>query len=113
VPVVGNYAGPMALASIGTWVREHGGIVTAFYTSNVEQYLFQDDTWARFRRNVSLMPLDPTSTFIRSCFNGCASPTGSRSVTLLDSIQGLLNAAAAGRIQGYWDVLTHSRAAMP
>jgi len=113
VPVVGNFSGPMALASIGAWVRERGGVVTAFYTSNVEQYLFQDGTWDRFRRNVELMPVDATSTFIRSCFNNCASPTGSRSVALLDSIPGLLEAAAAGRIQGYWDVLTHSRSAGP
>jgi hypothetical protein len=111
VPVVGNFSGPLALAAIGTWIREQGGVVTAFYTSNVEQYLFQDGTWERFRRNVSSMPIDSTSTFIRSCFNSCASPTGSRSVTLLDSIVGLLESAATGRIQGYWDLLTHSRSA--
>ncbi len=113
VPVVGNFSGPLALESIGAWIRERGGVVTAFYTSNVEQYLFQDGTWDRFRRNVGLMPLDATSTFIRTCFNSCGSPAGSRSVALLDSIPALLEMAATGRIQGYWDVLTHSRLAQP
>jgi hypothetical protein len=110
IPVVGNFAGPKALPAIGAWVREQGGVVTALYTSNVEQYLFQEGAWDRFRRNVMTMPTDATSTFIRSCFSSCSSPGGSRAVTLLDSVVGLLDAAASGRIQGYWDVLTHSRA---
>ena len=109
VPVVGNFAGPRALKAIGAWVREHGGVVTTIYTSNVEQYLFQDAAWDQFRRNVASMPLDGTSTFIRSCFNSCSAPGGARAVTLLDSVSQLLEAAATGRIGGYWDVLTHSR----
>lgn len=109
VPVVGNFSGPMTLLAIGTWVREQGGTVTTFYTSNVEQYLWQEGTWDRFRRNVAAMPIDSTSTFIRSCFNSCSSPGGSRAVTLLDSMPGLLQAATAGRVQGYWDILTRSR----
>jgi hypothetical protein len=110
IPVVGNFAGPLALAAIGSWVREHGGVVTTFYTSNVEQYLFQDGRWDHFRRSVASMPLDTSSTFIRSCFNTCSSPGGARAVTLLDSVPGLLQAASNGRVVGYWDVLTHSRA---
>lgn len=109
IPVVGNFAGPKALPAIGSWVRQQGGVVTAFYTSNVEQYLFQDGAWDRFRRNVASMPTDVTSTFIRSCFNSCTPPGGPRAITLLDSIGGLLGAAEVGRIQTYWDVLTHSR----
>jgi hypothetical protein len=110
IPVVADFSGPMALEGIGNWVRQRGGRVTVFYTSNVEQYLFQERTWDRFRANVASMPLDPAATFIRSCFNSCSSPGGSRSVTLLDSIHGLLDAAAKGQIASYWDVLMHSRA---
>ena len=39
VPVVGNFAGPKALRDVGQYIREHGGTVSAFYLSNVEQYL--------------------------------------------------------------------------
>src|SRR4029079_17156386 len=46
--------------------------VTAFYLSNVEQYLFPVDRplseafIARFYESVATLPLDSTSTFIRS-----------------------------------------------
>jgi hypothetical protein len=109
VPVVGNFAGAKALAGIAAYVREQGGVVTTFYTSNVEQYLFQDGLWGAFRANVARMPTNATSTFIRSCFNSCSPPAGSRAVSLLDSMPGLLADAEAGRIRAYWDVLSHSR----
>jgi hypothetical protein len=111
VPLVGNFAGPRALRKVGDYVRGHGATVTAFYTSNVEQYLFQDGLWDQFRVNVASMPLDETSTFIRSCFNSCSSPGGSRAVTLLDAAAVLLRDAAMGDIRSYWDLLNHSRRA--
>jgi hypothetical protein len=109
VPVVGNFSGPKALRAIGDWVRRHDAVVTTFYTSNVEQYLFQDRTWQDFAANVATLPLDDSSTFIRSCFNQCASTFASRSVTLLDSIPLLMKDVAAGRITSYWAVLNHTR----
>jgi len=109
VPVVGDFAGPKALRAVGDWIRERGAHVTTFYTSNVEQYLFQNRVWDVFAANVSGMPLNETSTFIRSCFNTCASPFGTRSVSLLDSMSGLMRDFAAGKIQSYWAVLNHTR----
>jgi len=109
IPLVGNFAGPRALRAIAAWTRDHGTVVTTFYTSNVEQYLFQDGLWNAFAANVATMPVDDTSTFIRSCFNTCASPAGSRAVTLLDSIPSLLRDFQQGKVNGYWDVLSHSR----
>src|SRR5579863_218053 len=41
VPIVGDFAGPRALRSVGAYLAEHGATVSVFYTSNVEQYLFQ------------------------------------------------------------------------
>ena len=66
VPVVGNFGGPKALRAVGTWVKERGGTVTAFYLSNVEQYLDQQGLWPAFCNNVAALPLDDTSVFIRS-----------------------------------------------
>jgi hypothetical protein len=40
VPVTGDFAGPKTLRAVGDWVRKRGATITAFYTSNVEQYLF-------------------------------------------------------------------------
>ena len=66
VPVVGNFAGPKAIRAVGRYVKEKGATVSAFYLSNVEMYLQQDGIWDRFCANVATLPLDETSTFIRS-----------------------------------------------
>ncbi len=109
VPLVGDFAGSKALRAVASYLKDHGAVVGAFYTSNVEQYLFQDGIWKDFAANIEALPLGPDSTFIRSCFNSCSSPYGSRSVVLLDSMAGLMKDFAEGKIQGYWDVLSHSR----
>ena len=51
VPLVGDFAGPKAIRSVGAYLKEHKATVTAFYLSNVEQYLFnQGDDWRKFYR---------------------------------------------------------------
>jgi hypothetical protein len=81
VPVVGDFAGPKALRAVGDWVRDRDAVVTTFYTSNVEQYLFQNGVWRDYYDNVASMPTDGTSTFIRSYFpRGAMVPGGARIV---------------------------------
>ena len=70
VPVVGDFGGPKAIRAIGSYLKAQGATVSAFYLSNVEQYLYQDGKWDAFCRNVSTLPLDPSSTFIRSSSGG-------------------------------------------
>jgi hypothetical protein len=70
VPVVGNFAGPKAIRAVGDWIRTKGATVSAFYLSNVEQYLYQDRIWGNFCRNVATLPLEATSSFIRSVRGG-------------------------------------------
>jgi hypothetical protein len=72
VPLVGNFGGPKAIRSVGKYVKYHGAMVSAFYLSNVEMYLYQQDLWSTFCRNVAALPLDGTSTFIRSSRGGTA-----------------------------------------
>jgi hypothetical protein len=72
VPVVGNFGGPRALRRVGAYVRDHGATISAFYLSNVEQYLRMDGLWRTFCGNVAALPLDKTSTFIRSVHGGSA-----------------------------------------
>ena len=74
VPVVGNFAGPKALRAVGRYLKERDGIVAAFYLSNVEQYLSRDNNWYTFCANVSMLPLDSSSTFIRSVRNSTYGP---------------------------------------
>ncbi len=70
VPIVGNFAGPKALRAIGAWLRAHNAVVSAFYLSNVEQYLNQDGIWMDFCKNAATLPIDETSQFIRSYRGG-------------------------------------------
>jgi hypothetical protein len=70
VPVVGNFAGPKAIRAVARYVKDKQGTVTAFYLSNVEQYLQQDGIWEDFCKNVAALPLDASSTFIRSVRGG-------------------------------------------
>jgi hypothetical protein len=66
VPVVGNFAGGKAIRAIGDYLKRHQALVSAFYVSNVEQYLAREGGLDRFCSNVAALPLDDSSTFIRS-----------------------------------------------
>ena len=65
VPVSGDFGGPKALRAIGAYVRAQRGTVSAYYLSNVEQYLFQDGKQREFYDNVATLPTTPESVFIR------------------------------------------------
>lgn len=110
IPVVGNFAGPHALRRVGTWLHEQDARVQVFYTSNVEQYLFQQgDEWARFYANIGAMPVDPTASFIRSVTGGFGVPRSSFMMTQLTSPIGeIVQAAASGTLGGYGDVIRRS-----
>ena len=67
VPVVADFGGPSGIRAVADWLKQRSMTVTAFYVSNVEQYLFREsDAAARFYGNVSALPLDSSSSFIRS-----------------------------------------------
>jgi hypothetical protein len=65
VPVSGDFGGPKALRAIGAYLSGRGARVTAFYVSNVEQYLFRDGKAQAFYDNVGALPIGDTSVFIR------------------------------------------------
>ena len=66
VPIVGNFGGPKALRAAGAYLKQHNQIVSAFYASNVEQYLRQDNIWDDFCRNAATLPADAKSVMVRS-----------------------------------------------
>ena len=117
IPLVGDFAGPKAVRAVGRYLQEHGATVTAFYTSNVEQYLFQEAyAWKKFLSNVATFPVEPKSTFIRSISNRGFplsqfrrySP-GARASTAVCSISELIKAFNAGQIHQYTDVVAMSK----
>jgi hypothetical protein len=64
VPAVGDFGGQKAIRAAGKYLREKGVVVSAFYLSNVEQYLNRSGTEDAFLCNVAQLPLDEFSTFI-------------------------------------------------
>lgn len=113
IPLVGNFAGPSALRRVGEYVRAHQAVVNVFYLSNVEQYLFQQgDEWFRFYTNVGTLPLDSTSTFIRSVTNrngGGYARSGTLMAQLLASMPETVRLFQTGQIQSYLGIILMSR----
>ncbi|HUF69734.1 MAG TPA: hypothetical protein VMM79_13910 [Longimicrobiales bacterium] len=68
IPVVGDLAGPHALAAIGRDVDSRGLDISAFYVSNVEQYLMQGPEFERFAATVARLPIAKHAVIIRSYF---------------------------------------------
>jgi hypothetical protein len=116
VPLTGDFGGTKAIRSVGKYLKEHDATVTAFYLSNVEQYLFQGNGnqnggWTSFYDNVTALPLNETSTFIRSAGGGVRGfgGGGMRAPNVLASMQETLAAVKAGKIQSYIDVFALSK----
>jgi hypothetical protein len=112
VPVVGNFAGPKALRAVGRYVRQHQATVQTFYVSNVEQYLFQDGLFDEFARNVATLPVDASSTFVRSValragYRGSGLVDGRGSA--LDPIGAFIRDFEGGLIQTYFQVNARAR----
>ena len=66
VPVVGDFGGDKAIRAVATYLKGTDALVSAFYVSNVEQFLVQDGKWNKFCSSVSALPIDESSMFIRS-----------------------------------------------
>jgi len=117
IPVVGNFAGTRALRAVGAYLRERDATVTAFYTSNVEQYLFMQDQWRGFYANVTTLPLDKKSVFIRGLIRSAsgdlssspALPPTSRYETGLFPITSLVDAYKNDSVRTYHDILIGQR----
>jgi hypothetical protein len=95
VPITGDFGGPKAIRAIGAYLTSKHALVRAFYVSNVEQYLFQDGHAGLFYGNVSSLPVDSASVFIRpySMRRGGGGPMES-----LCPIAAQIRAAMAGRV---------------
>jgi hypothetical protein len=65
VPVVGDFSGPTAIRRVAAFVRQHGGLVSAFYSSNVEVYLSKQQSLA-FCANLDSLPSHSQTWFIHS-----------------------------------------------
>jgi hypothetical protein len=95
VPVVGNLAGPSALAAIGRAIRRRGETISVFYVSNVELYLFQNGVFSTYAETLSGLPRSAHSVLIRSIFSGPGV------WSLPDSAPGYASASVVQRIDDF------------
>ncbi|HSO76306.1 MAG TPA: hypothetical protein VLU47_15850 [Blastocatellia bacterium] len=109
IPVVGNFGGTKALSAVGDYLRRNGFTVMAFYTSNVEQYLFDDNLFGAFANNVRRLPINEKSLLIRSVSQRYSHPAvlvGHRSTTFLQQMTVFLKDFDAGRYRSYRELIT-------
>jgi hypothetical protein len=109
VPLVGDFAGDRAIVSIARYLKDHDARVSVFYVSNVERYLWdQGDHGKQFYTNASALPVDQSSTFIRSVTSdisrrlGVPLPNGTANWrSFLSPMSDSLKAFSEGRIRSY------------
>lgn len=113
VPVVGNVAGVKAVKAIGQYATEHHLVISAFYVSNVEQYLLsRDGGFDDYARNVIALPHDSASVIIRSYFGRLGIPhplyvpaPGNISTSMIETVDSFARRFAAGELRGYADLV--------
>ena len=106
IPVVGDISGEAALTAIARAMAERRETLSAFYVSNVENYLFQRGTFGKFVENLARLPRSENSVVIRSVFGGYArTQPGYGSVSQLQRANDLVDGYAAGRFRNYGDLV--------
>ena len=108
IPIVGDLSGTHALAAIGRWMTDHRERLSAFYVSNVEDYLFRSGNFGRYMENLRRLPPTDRSVIIRSVFGRLALPEsvpGYYSATIVQDFDKLLANSSAGKYQTYSDLL--------
>jgi hypothetical protein len=63
LPLVADFAGPKTLKSLGQYLKGQGATVSAFYISNVEDYI--EAKWSSYVSNIRALPQDDSSVVIR------------------------------------------------
>jgi hypothetical protein len=112
IPVVGDLAGPHALAAIGREVDSRGLDISTFYVSNVEQYLMQGPEFERFAATVARLPIADNAVIIRSYF-ARRTPIPQRvpghlSTQLLERMDAFVETWSEGGYFTYLDLVTRN-----
>ncbi len=102
IPVVGDLSGPSALTAVARLLTARNQRVSAFYTSNVEFYLFNDGRFANFMTNLGRMPRAPHSVIIRSFFQRYA--PGGVSASRLQPMGELVDGFSKGKFRYYGEL---------
>lgn len=112
LPIVGDFGGTHAFRKIGKLLDDRGLKMSLFYTSNVEFYLFRQQTFRRYVDNVRALPWDAKGLIARSYFGGVMGQSHPQARPGYASVQ-LLQTAASFRERtmqpervSYWQLVT-------
>lgn len=112
IPVVGDFGGKHALRAVAEDMRARGVNLGVFYTSNVEQYLFEQKTYDAYVESVRAMPRDDASLMVRVWFDAGrphpAQRAGLRTTQLTIAADAFLARAAKKPFLYYWDVVNQT-----
>ena len=110
VPVIGDFAGPTAVRSVGEYLKRQGLVVSTFYVSNVEFYLFGNRGFSLFLENLKHLPVDHNSVIIRSYFHyrqrHPETLSGAYVTTLMQHFESFLRLHQQRPYRDYWDIVT-------
>jgi hypothetical protein len=116
VPVVGDFAGPKALRTIGLYLKDHHATVSAFYVSNVEMYILPSPQWKSYCANIAALPMDQSSQFIRFLIGPYArdksvsiGPFRTRNLSVTSPMIDVLTGVLKGYPPSYYDLIHASK----
>ena len=111
IPVVADLAGSSAILKIARELRARRLMVSCFYLSNVEFYLFGSARWSAYVRNMQGLPWMPNAVLVRSFSNNWrahpASTPGYYMTTVLQRASDFFGNEETGRNATYWDLVTN------
>lgn len=117
IPLVGDFAGEKALATVARELEARGLFVSLFYTSNVEQYLFEGDTWGRWVHNLGALPTDDRSLLARVHLDqGQPHPeqlAGHRSTLVLQRFEQFFAHQSNKPYRDAWELVTQDTLVLP
>jgi len=101
LPVTGDFGGRGALQMIADFLKEHKLTVSAYYTSNVEQYLLQSTaSWGGWINNVKNLPITDKTVIIRWLHDG----RGYNQATRLQWMKSFIKNVEEEKYYSYYDL---------
>lgn len=101
------------MPTLAAVLHERGDSVSAFYTSNVEDYLIRDGRFPAFIRSLAALPRQRNALLIRSWFGGAGSHPrsvpGYHTTQLTEPIAALVSDSSVATVRSYRQLVMRLR----
>ena len=102
LPVVGDFAGKVAMPRIAKFLHDHSLVLSVVYVSDVEFFLMRAGAFDAYVANLNAFPRSPKSVIVRTSTMPIAHRErvdGDRSTTIVRDLSAFLADAKAGRFR--------------